>query len=78
MIHDRTGTELRHADAARLEAVKRLGQLMAQRPENIWLDGSCSITVVDEGGLTMLLLDLAVTTSPAAPACRLARRSPKS
>ncbi len=71
---DPSGEEFEHADRARLEAASRLGRLIDERPENLWLDGSLSLTVTDERGLMLFVLDLPVTTSPAAPACRLQRR----
>ncbi|THD59292.1 hypothetical protein [Phenylobacterium sp.] len=74
LLKDEEGTDLEHADAARIEAAKLLGQLVAERPEDIWLGDAFTITVKDDAGLTMFLLDLAVTTSSAAPPCRLTRR----
>jgi hypothetical protein len=71
---DDEGVDLAHADDARLEATKLLAQLVLERPEELWLSGNVIVSVVDEAGLTMFLLDLAVTTSPSAPPCRLTRR----
>jgi len=63
---DEDGTELPSDDAARLEAVRVLGELLRERPELFWDHECFRLTVTDGSALTLFILELGVVTSPAA------------
>ena len=66
--HDVEGTELPDDDAARIEATRTLGQLIDLSPAEFWITGSLSMTVSDEAGMTLFVLDLTGAISPSAKA----------
>ena len=63
---DELGTELADDHAARNEAVVVLAELVKENPDEFWSDAAFTLTVTDEAGLTLYILDLAATASPAA------------
>lgn len=65
-FRDQEGTLLPDDEAARIEAAKVLGQLVNESPAEIWRDDQMRVTVTDESGTVLFLLDLAALTSPAA------------
>jgi hypothetical protein len=65
-FHDDDGTMLADDDAARIEAARVLGQLVNERPQDIWHDEPFRMTVTDETGLVVFILDIAAVAAPAA------------
>ncbi|MGZ3404684.1 MAG: DUF6894 family protein [Phenylobacterium sp.] len=61
---DPDGLELTDSAAARAEAIRALGQLVAERHEEFWQDGAFRMLVTDGSGLTLIVLDLVATVSP--------------
>lgn len=57
-MEDDEGTPLPSDDAARLEAVRVLGELLREKPELFWAHECFRLTVVDEAGATVVVLDL--------------------
>lgn len=72
-FRDQVGTLLPDDDAARVEAARVLGQLVNEKPTEVWRGDDLRITVTDEAGLILFTIDI---TAVAAPAARPAR--PKS
>jgi hypothetical protein len=62
---DADGLELADALAVRTEAIRAMGQLVSERHEDFWRDGSFRMIVADHTGLTLIILDLTATVSPA-------------
>ena len=62
---DADGLQLADERAARSEAIKALGQLVEAMSEEFWRDGMFRMTVTDDAGLTLIVLDLSATISPA-------------
>jgi hypothetical protein len=62
---DKDGTELPHHVAAQAEATRILGQLLEERPEVVWREGSLQVTVTDEAGLILGILQVSAVISPA-------------
>ena len=56
---DDEGTELPDDASARIEAARVLGQLVNEWPSQAWEEDPFQITVADETGLTVFVLDLA-------------------
>lgn len=70
-VEDDIGTPLPSDDAARLEAVRVLGELLREKPELFWEHKRFELTVTDEDGKTFLVLHLGageIKPSPQAPA----------
>jgi hypothetical protein len=65
-FHDGDGTILAGVDDARIEAARVLGQLVNEHPADIWHEEPFRMTVTDEGGLVVFVLDIAAVVSPAA------------
>jgi hypothetical protein len=63
---DQDGLELAGQAAARDEALRAIGELVAAKPEDFWRDGFFRMTVTDDDGLTLFILDLSAVISPAA------------
>ncbi len=68
VFRDRVGTELANEDAARIEAARLLGQLVNERPADVWRDDDFRITVTDEADLILFTIDVAAVVAPAARA----------
>ena len=66
LFRDEEGTMLADNEAARIEAARVLGQLLNERPGEIWRDDQMRIIVTDDRGATLFLLDLSALRSPAA------------
>jgi hypothetical protein len=62
---DTDGLELSDDEAARLEATRTLGQIIELCPNQFCRDRSLTMTVTDEAGMTIFVLDLTVANSPA-------------
>ncbi len=63
-FHDEDGTVLADDQAARIEAARVLGQLVNEHPQDIWHDEPFRMTVTDEVGLVVFILDIAAIASP--------------
>lgn len=57
-LEDEDGTLLPSDDAARLEAVRVLGELLREKPEMFWAHERFDVTVTDDAGATLLILHL--------------------
>jgi hypothetical protein len=62
---DPDGLDLAGARAVRTEAIRAIGQLVSERHDEFWRDGSFRMIVADDTGLTLIILDLTATISPA-------------
>lgn len=67
---DHQGVELPDLRAARIEAAKSVGQIVHDKPDEFWDDGSFKMTVTDESGLVLFMLDLSATDAPALASSR--------
>ncbi|MDB5426484.1 MAG: hypothetical protein JWR47_3116 [Phenylobacterium sp.] len=65
---DEEGTELADAAAARDEAAAIFGELLKERPQDLWRGGGLRLTVTDETGLILYVLDMNAVASPSASA----------
>lgn len=64
-VRDEDGTELADTDAARLEAVRIMAQLLEEDAAGLWDTESFRIIVTDPSGLTLLTVDASAMASPA-------------
>ena len=68
---DAEALELDGIRDARTEALKTVGQMMELKPDEFWDDGCYRMTVTDDTGLILLIIDLStaqsVVTGPAGP-----------
>ena len=62
---DREGVDLPDLDAARRQAVRALGEILKDRSDEFWADGALRMSVCDEDGLTLFILEATATTAPA-------------
>jgi hypothetical protein len=62
---DALGTECLTLDAARIEAVRRIGRLLAEEAARFWTGDDWTMDVTDAKGLTMFRLTFMATNSPA-------------
>lgn len=60
-VEDDIGTPLSGDDAARLEAVRVMGELLRERPELFWEHKRFRLSVTDEAGATVLTLELSAS-----------------
>jgi hypothetical protein len=67
---DREGLELPGIRQARIEAARAFGQMVELAPEALWKAGALSMTVTDDAGLVLFILDLSAMDSPAAAITR--------
>jgi hypothetical protein len=58
---DDEGTELPDIRAACLEASKVFGDFLKEKPADVWENDNLTVTVSDEAGLTLFILNLSVT-----------------
>jgi hypothetical protein len=65
-LEDEEGTELADLDAARVEAVRIMGQLLDEDAAGLWSTESFRIVVKNETGLTLFTVDASVMSSPSA------------
>jgi hypothetical protein len=63
-MRDREGVELPDLDAARFEAVCALGEILRERVDEFWRDGSLRLCVADVDGLTLFLVEVNATAAP--------------
>lgn len=69
---DAEGTELAGIEAARAEALRLAGEIIRDAGVRADLGEEWRVTVTDDAGLTLFIMDFLVAESPAT-----ARRSPK-
>lgn len=62
---DTVGTELPDLEAARMEAVGRIGALLRDNAESFWSGEKWDLTVTDENRMVMFTLHFLATNSPA-------------
>jgi len=63
---DTLGTECATLDAARVEAVQRIGRLLAEEAARFWTGDEWTMDVTDGSGLTLFTLMFMAANSPAA------------
>jgi hypothetical protein len=63
-FRDSVGTELAGDATARIEAARLLAQLIHEHPAKVWSGDVFNITVTDQDGLILFVLDLAAVASP--------------
>ena len=64
-LQDREGVDLESLAAARREAARALGEILKERSDEFWTDGVLRMRVTDADGLTLFLLEVTATASPA-------------
>jgi hypothetical protein len=64
-FRDADGTELIDVHAARNQALMILADSLRHDPEEFWRDRSFKLTVTDERGLTLYILDVSAVASAA-------------
>jgi len=64
-LRDEDGTDLTDVHAARNEAVTILAEVLKEDPEEFWRDRSFKLTVTDDEGLTLYILDVSAVASAA-------------
>ena len=62
---DTLGTECLTLEAARIEAVQRIGKLLAEEAASFWTDNEWTMDVTDGNGLTLFTLMIMAASSPA-------------
>lgn len=62
---DEVGTDLADVDAVRVEAVRVMADILKGNAEEFWNTRAWRLTVADENGLTLLMLDVSATLAPA-------------
>lgn len=62
---DSEGSDLPDTRAARMHAVRHIGELLKERPGEFWQDSHLSLTVTDESGLTLFTIEVEARNSPA-------------
>lgn len=63
---DKHGIELADTAAARVHALRVLGELLVEAPEAFWAQEALSLTVCDADRLTLFRLEVMAVVSPAA------------
>jgi hypothetical protein len=69
-IPDIEGTDLPTLAAARVEAVRVLGELLKENPDEVLSTGALRLTVTNDAGLIYFALDLSATDAAAGQARR--------
>lgn len=59
------GAELADGTAARVEAAKRIGDLLHQHASKLWIDQNWQMDVTDAAGLILYVINVAALKSPA-------------
>ena len=57
--------ELPNADAARVEAAKRIGSLLHAHAERVWIDEEWQMDVTDDRGLILFVINVSAMRSAA-------------
>jgi len=69
-VEDDEGTELETLAAARVEAVRVLGDILRENPDEVLATGEFRLTVTDAAGLIYFALNLSATDAAAGRARR--------
>ena len=69
-VSDDEGTDLETLADARVEAVRVLGDILRESPEEVLATGQLRLTVTDAAGLIYFALDLSATDAAAGKALR--------
>ena len=64
-LRDRDGVSLPDLAAARLEAVRALGEILKERSDDFWNERMLRMSVTDQSGLTLFLVEVSAMDSPA-------------
>jgi hypothetical protein len=64
-LEDEVGTELPNLEAARAAASKLICEMVGEGMIDIWPNGGLTVTVTDEGRLTLAVLEVSATTTMA-------------
>ena len=64
-LRDEDGTDLTDVHAARNEALIILAEMLKDDPEEFWKDRSFKVTVTDDRGLMLYILDVSAVASAA-------------
>ena len=64
---DQRGTEFESVEAAKVAAVTVLGELLKEDAKQFWETESFRLTVTNENGLTLFILDASAIMPPARP-----------
>ena len=64
-LQDEEGTDLIDVHAARNEALIILAEMLKDDPEEFWKDRSFKVTVTDDRGLMLYILDVSAVASAA-------------
>ena len=65
MLNDMEGAELPHFPAARLEAIRRAGEILQNNALSVALGDDWRIEVKDHAGLTLFVMSFVVYEAPA-------------
>jgi hypothetical protein len=63
-VPDEVGTELPGLQAARIEAARLAGRLLADQPEMFWSGEEWQVAVRDETGLVLFTVNFTATDAP--------------
>jgi hypothetical protein len=63
---DEDGADLPHMEAVRSKATRVIGELLKEQPADFWDTGRLRLEVVDEGGETVLVVEVSLTCEIAA------------
>ena len=61
---DEEGVVLSGLDEARHEAARALGEMVRDQPDTFWIQGGLRLTVTDDRGLVLFVLDAVPTIAP--------------
>ena len=62
---DTKGTKLESLDAAKHMAVQYIAEYLCHKPQNFWKNETCEVRVTDGADLTLLVVSMIATLSPA-------------
>ena len=62
---DKEGTDLPDWTAAQTEATRHLADMLQERPDELWRHPNWTVTVKDERGLTLFVIDVNAQLAPA-------------
>ena len=69
-LFDREGMEFDSATAAKIEAVRMMGEVLKDQATEFWDTQALKLIVTDETGLILFVLDLSAVEAPALSAAR--------
>jgi hypothetical protein len=71
---DALGSECQDIEAARIEAVRRIGDLLREHAARFWTGDEWTMQVADEAGLTLFCLTFVAQDAPAIPPHQAGKR----